>query len=122
MCFSRHPEVRAQRASKDDGHSASAASFEARATRGHLRMTSREETIMHQTKPRLTTAEYANRFEAETVAQRRQARLCLPRDFFDGTADRYVIGELKRLRKAGKLVQDGDNVHTLRLRLVEAGR
>ena len=53
---------------------------------------------------------------------RRQARLCLPRDFFDGTADRYVIGELKRLRKAGKLVQDGDNVHTLRLRLVEAGR
>ena len=35
----RHPEVRAQRASKGDGHVASAASFEARAARGHLRMT-----------------------------------------------------------------------------------
>ena len=140
---------------------------------------------MRQTKPKLTTADYAERFEAEAVAQQRrycdafktwrgcegkacrrdhacrgevraclkralatvprevqwrareeivaatprnfggperQARLCMPRDFFDGTADRSVIGELKRLRKAGKLVQDGDNVHTLRLRLVEAGR
>ena len=35
----RHPEVRAQRASKGDGPSASAASFEARASREHLRMT-----------------------------------------------------------------------------------
>jgi hypothetical protein len=140
---------------------------------------------MRQTKPKLTTVAYAERFEAETVAQQRrycdafetwrgckgracrrdracrgearaclrsalgtvprevqwqarekilaatpknfggperQVRLCMPHDFFDGTADRYVIGELKRLRKAGKLVQDGDNVHTLRLRLVEAGR
>src|ERR1700722_19909815 len=33
----RHPEVRAQRASKGDGPGR--ASFEARATRGHLRMT-----------------------------------------------------------------------------------
>jgi hypothetical protein len=35
----RHPEVRAQRASKDAGPGASAASFEAPASRGHLRMT-----------------------------------------------------------------------------------
>ena len=46
----------------------------------------------------------------------------MPRDFYDGSADRSVIGEMKRLRKAGKIVQDGDNVHTLRLRLVAAGR
>ncbi len=35
----RHPEVRAQRASKADGPGALATSFEARASRGHLRMT-----------------------------------------------------------------------------------
>jgi hypothetical protein len=140
---------------------------------------------MRQTKPKLTTAGYADRFEAETVAQQRRycdafgtwrqckdkacrresacrgearaclrraldsvprevqrrvredilaatpknlggperaARLLMPYDFYDGSADRYVIQELKRLRKAGKLVQGGDNVHTLRLRLVDAGR
>jgi hypothetical protein len=52
----------------------------------------------------------------------RQARLLMPRDFYDGTADRYVIGELKRLRKTGMIIQGGDNVHTLRLRFVDAGR
>jgi hypothetical protein len=140
---------------------------------------------MRNTKPKLTTVDYADRFEAEAVAQQRrycdafktwqgcedkacrrdrgcrgavraclkralgtvprevqlrvredilagtpknfggperQARFCMPRDFYDGSADRSVIGELKRLRKAGKIVQDGDNIHTLRLRLVEAGR
>ncbi len=140
---------------------------------------------MRKTRPSLTIADYADRFEAETVRQQRrycdafetwrgckdkacrreracrgdqraclrraletvprevqwrlredilaatprtiggperQARLCMPRDFYDGTADRYVIGELKRLRKCGKIVQGGDNVHTLRLRLVDAGR
>ncbi len=139
---------------------------------------------MRETKPKLTTAGYADRFEAETVRQQRrycdafetwrgckdrtcrrdracrgevraclrraievvprevqrrvrediltatpknlagperQARLCMPRDFYDGTVDRYVIQELKRLRKTGKIVQGGDNVHTFRLRLVEAG-
>ena len=52
----------------------------------------------------------------------RQARLLMPRDFYDGTADRVVIGEMKRLRKYGKIVQGGDNVHTIRLRHVDAGR
>jgi len=52
----------------------------------------------------------------------RQARLCLPRDFYDGSADRHVIAELKRLRKSGAMVGGGDNAHTLRLRLVDAGR
>src|SRR5579863_8607745 len=138
-----------------------------------------------RTKPKLTTAAYADRFEAETVAQQRRfcdafgqwrgckdkacrrertcrgearaclrraldtvprdvqrrvredilaatpnnlggperaVRLCMPLDFYDGHADRDVIQELKRLRKSGKLVQGGDNVHTLRLRLVDAGR
>jgi hypothetical protein len=35
----RHPEVRAKRASKGDGPNASAASFEARLSGEHLRMT-----------------------------------------------------------------------------------
>jgi len=39
MTHFRHPEARAKRASKDDGPGNSAASFEARAARGHLRMT-----------------------------------------------------------------------------------
>ncbi|MGA3310065.1 MAG: hydantoinase B/oxoprolinase family protein [Xanthobacteraceae bacterium] len=39
--LNRHPEVRAKRASKGDGPGALAASFEARAVRGHLRMTDR---------------------------------------------------------------------------------
>jgi hypothetical protein len=52
----------------------------------------------------------------------RLARLCLPRDFYDGSADRDAVAELKRLRKAGTIVQGGDNAHTLRLRLVDAGR
>ncbi len=38
----RHPEVRAKRASKGDGRGARAASFEARAARGHLRMTEKK--------------------------------------------------------------------------------
>ena len=43
----------------------------------------------------------------------RQARFCMPRDFYDGSADRSVIGELKRLRKAGKIVQkDGEQPST----------
>jgi hypothetical protein len=140
---------------------------------------------VHQTKPKLTTVGYAERFEAETVRQQRRfcdafeawrrckdkacrrdgtcrgearaclrraldtvprevqrrvredilaatpknlggperaVRLCMPLDFYDGGADRYVIQELKRLGKSGKLIQGGDNVHTLRLRLVDAGR
>jgi hypothetical protein len=52
----------------------------------------------------------------------RAARLCMPRDFYDGTADRDVTQELKRLRSTGKIVQGGENAHTLRLRLVDAGR
>jgi hypothetical protein len=52
----------------------------------------------------------------------RAARLMMPRDFYDGSADRYVIAEMKRLRRTGKIIQGGDNVHTLRLRLVDAGR
>src|SRR5580693_5722340 len=39
LCLSRHREVRAKRASKGDGLGAPAVSFEARAVRGHLRMT-----------------------------------------------------------------------------------
>gem|GEM_PF-5666394 len=39
MSLFRHPEVRAERASKGDGPSAQAVSFEARASREHLRMT-----------------------------------------------------------------------------------
>ena len=140
---------------------------------------------MRQTKPKLTTVAYANRFEAEMAAQQRRfcdafktwracadkacrrdracrgkvgaclkraldtvprevqrrvredilnatpkniggperaVRLLVPRDFYDGSADRTVIAEMKRLRQYGKIVQDGDNVHTLRLRLVAAGR
>ncbi|MGB6536569.1 MAG: 50S ribosomal protein L11 methyltransferase [Xanthobacteraceae bacterium] len=41
----RHPEVRAKRASKGGGPSASAPSFEARATRGHLRMTKKKHIL-----------------------------------------------------------------------------
>jgi len=52
----------------------------------------------------------------------RQARLCMPRDFYDGSADRYVISEMKRLGKSGTIIEGGDNAHTLRLRLVDAGR
>jgi hypothetical protein len=148
------------------------------------RVTAKED-IMRQTTPKLTTARYADRFEAETARQQRRycdafetwrrcgqsacqrnrtcrgdqraylkralgvapreqqrqarldilaatpkniggperaVRLLMPCDFYDGTADRYVIQELKRLRKSGKIVQGGDNVHTLRLRLVDAGR
>jgi len=52
----------------------------------------------------------------------RTVRLCLPRDFYDGSADRDAISEMKRLRKTGTIMQGGDNAHTLRLRLVDAGR
>jgi hypothetical protein len=52
----------------------------------------------------------------------RRARLCLPHDFYDGGADRDAIAEMKRLRKTGTIIQGGDNAHTLRLRLVDAGR
>ena len=52
----------------------------------------------------------------------RTAQLCVPLDFYDGSADRSVIQEMKRLQNCGKIVQGGDNVHTLRLRLVDAGR
>lgn len=52
----------------------------------------------------------------------RAVRLLVPLDFFDGAGDRYAIQEMKRLRKAGKLVEGGDNANLLRLRLVEAGR
>lgn len=52
----------------------------------------------------------------------RAMRLCMPRDFYDGSADRDVIAEMKRLRKTGTMIQGGDNAHTLRLRLVDAGR
>jgi hypothetical protein len=52
----------------------------------------------------------------------RQARLCMPLDFYDGSADRYVFAEMKRLLKTGTITQGGDNVHTLRLRLVDARR
>ena len=140
---------------------------------------------MRQTKPKLTAARYAERFEAEVAVQQRRfcdafdlwrtcagkacrrdracrgevgpclkraldtvprevqrrvredilnatpkniggperaVRLLVPRDFYDGSADRYVIGELKRLHKTGKVIQGGDNAHSLRLRLVDAGR
>ena len=50
----------------------------------------------------------------------RNVRLYMPRDFYHGSADRDAISEIKRLRKTGKIVQRGDNVHTLRLRLVDA--
>ena len=59
---------------------------------------------------------------ANIGAPERIARQCLPIEFYDGGADRQAIGEIKRLRETGKLVQRGDNVASLRLRLVEAGR
>jgi len=59
---------------------------------------------------------------ADIGGPERQVRLCMPRDFYDASADRCVISEMKRLRKAGTIVQGGDNAHTLRLRLVDAGR
>ena len=52
----------------------------------------------------------------------RIVRQCVPLDFYDGGADRYAIQEIKRLREAGKLVHRGENLASLRLRLVEAGR
>ena len=52
----------------------------------------------------------------------RRARLCMPRDFYDGSADRDVISEMKRLRETGTIIRGGDNAHTLRLRLVDARR
>jgi hypothetical protein len=50
----------------------------------------------------------------------RAARLCTARDFLDGGDDACVIGEMKRLRKVGKLIAGGDNAHTLRLRVGDA--
>jgi hypothetical protein len=50
----------------------------------------------------------------------RAVRLCVPDDFFDGSADGRAIAEMKRLRSTGKLVESGHNAHTLRLRLVDA--
>ena len=52
----------------------------------------------------------------------RAARQCMPIEFYDGGADRQAIGEIKRLKQAGKLVQRGETIASLRLRLVEAGR
>ena len=136
-------------------------------------------------KPKLTTARYAERFEAEKMAQQRRysnafgqwrrcdlkrcrrdracrgdagaclkravetvprevqarrrsaivdatpaniggperaARGCMPRDFYDGSADRYAAQEIERLRKTGKIVRRGDNAYLLRLRFVGAER
>jgi len=52
----------------------------------------------------------------------RRARQCMPVEFYDGSAERDVVAELKRLRDNRKLIRGGDNAHTLRLRLVDAGR
>jgi hypothetical protein len=52
----------------------------------------------------------------------RRARQSMPVEFYDGSADRDVVAELKRLRNSRKLTRGGDNAHTLRLRLVDARR
>ena len=71
---------------------------------------------------RRVRAEIVNAIPANSGAPERTARLCAPPDFYDGAADRYAAQEIKRLRKAGKIVQGGENAHTLRLRLVDAAR
>jgi hypothetical protein len=48
------------------------------------------------------------------------ARQMFPLDFYDGSADRAVIAELKRLGKTGTVVARGDSIETLRLELVAA--
>jgi len=59
---------------------------------------------------------------ADIGGPERAARQCMPIEFYDGGADRQAIGEIKRLKQAGKLVQRGETIASLRLRLVEAGR
>ena len=62
------------------------------------------------------------RTPADIGGPERAVRQCMPIEFYDGGADRHAIGEIKRLKQAGKLVQRGETVASLRLRLVEAGR
>jgi len=50
----------------------------------------------------------------------RAVRGFMPLDFYDGSADRFAVAEMKRLRQTRTLIHGGDNAHTLRLRLIDA--
>src|SRR5581483_9252325 len=50
----------------------------------------------------------------------RLVRLSAPLDFFQGRVDGDAIDRMKRLLKAGKIVQRGNNVHSFRLWFVDS--
>lgn len=95
----------------------------ARACRGDARgcLARAIETVPRDVQRRVR-AEIVSAIPVNIGGPERAARLSTPDDFYDGAADRYAAQEIKRLRKTGKIVQGGENAHTLRLRLVDAGR
>jgi hypothetical protein len=95
----------------------------ARACRGDPRacLARAIETVPRDTQRRVR-ADMVNAIPANIGGPERAARLSTPDDFYDGAADRYAAQEIKRLRKSGKIADGGENAHTLRLRLADAGR